>query len=119
MLRAITPVLLIIALVATAQERNPTQQPAPAATDQAESPTPIFRVQVVERTTSAVNYLHRGGSTKVDFRGTPIMPASKGEAKVESERGIIHVSAKFERMARPGKARQSLGTDLGAPWIED
>ncbi len=29
------------------------------------------------------------------------MPASKGEAKVESERGVIHVSAKFERMAPP------------------
>ena len=29
------------------------------------------------------------------------MPASKGEAKVESERGVIHVAAKFERMAPP------------------
>jgi len=29
------------------------------------------------------------------------MAASKGEAKVESERGVIHVAAKFERMAPP------------------
>ena len=29
------------------------------------------------------------------------MATSKGEAKVESERGVIHVSAKFERMAPP------------------
>jgi outer membrane protein OmpA-like peptidoglycan-associated protein len=29
------------------------------------------------------------------------MGGSKGEAKVESERGVIHVSAKFERMAPP------------------
>ena len=29
------------------------------------------------------------------------MAGSKGEARVESERGVIHVSAKFERMAPP------------------
>jgi outer membrane protein OmpA-like peptidoglycan-associated protein len=37
----------------------------------------------------------------VDFQGTPLMAGSKGEAKVESERGVIHVSAKFEHMAPP------------------
>ncbi len=29
------------------------------------------------------------------------MPTSKGDAKVESERGVIHVSARFERLAPP------------------
>ncbi len=32
---------------------------------------PIYRVTVVGRTTTAINYRHRSGSTKVDFRGTP------------------------------------------------
>jgi outer membrane protein OmpA-like peptidoglycan-associated protein len=93
------------ALSLTAQEPNPTQQPSRPVTPQAATPqpgpVPIFRVEVVERTTHAINYLHRGGSTKVDFQGTPLMAASKGEAKVESERGVIHVSAKFEHMAPP------------------
>jgi outer membrane protein OmpA-like peptidoglycan-associated protein len=62
---------------------------------------PVFRVEVVERTAAAVNYLHRGGSTRIAFQGTPLMASSKGEAKVESERGVIHVSAKFEHMAPP------------------
>jgi outer membrane protein OmpA-like peptidoglycan-associated protein len=101
MLRIIPPALLITALLLTAQERNPTQQPAQTVTTQPGAPAPIFRVEVVERTTPAINYLHRGGSTKVDFQGTPLMPSSKGEAKVESERGVIHVSAKFERLAPP------------------
>jgi len=88
--------------VLTAQERNPTQQPAPTVQPvQSGAAAPIFRVEVVERTTPAINYLHRSGSTKVDFQGTPLMAASKGEAKVESERGVIHVSANFERMAPP------------------
>src|SRR5580700_238360 len=101
MLRTLTPALLITALALTAQEPNPTQQlPAPVIA-QASAQAPIFRVEVVERTTSAINYLHRGGSTKLDFQGTPLMPSSKGEVKVESERGVIRVSARFEHMAPP------------------
>jgi outer membrane protein OmpA-like peptidoglycan-associated protein len=101
MLRSITPAFLITGLLLTAQDRNPTQQPAQVITAQPGAPVPIFRVEVVERTTVAVNYLHRGGSTRIAFQGTPLMASSKGEAKVESERGVIHVSAKFEHMAPP------------------
>src|SRR4029077_9925875 len=101
MLRLITPAFLITALVLSAQERNPTQQPSVTGVTQTDAQVPIFRVEVVARTTAAVNYLHRGGSTKVAFQGTPLMLSSKGEAKVESERGVIHVSAKFEHMAPP------------------
>jgi outer membrane protein OmpA-like peptidoglycan-associated protein len=101
MLRTITSALLTTALLLTAQEPNPTQQPGPTVPLAQGGAVPIFRVEVVERTTAAINYLHRSGSTKVDFQGTPLMAASKGEAKVESERGVIHVSAKFERMAPP------------------
>ncbi len=64
-------------------------------------PTPIFRIQVVSRSTPAVNYLHRGGSTKIDFAGTPLMAAGKGDATVESERGVIRVSAGFKNFVPP------------------
>ena len=104
MLRPIIPVFLLSNLLLIAQVRNPTQQTTPSPVVQSstqDSGAPIFRVQVVERTTQAVNYLHRGGSTKVDFAGTPLMARSKGDAKVESERGVIHVSAHFEHMAPP------------------
>jgi len=75
-------------LVLSAQERNPTQ-------------TPLYRIEVVERTTPAVNYLHRSGASKLDFKGTPLMPSASGSAKVESQRGVIHVSADFKDMAAP------------------
>jgi outer membrane protein OmpA-like peptidoglycan-associated protein len=78
---------------------NPTQRQEPAAVQL--EPTPIFRVNVVARDIRAVNYLHRGGSTKVDFSGTAIMPQAKGSAKVESERGVIRVSAEFKDLAQP------------------
>ncbi len=83
----------------SAQVPNPTQQQPPPS--QEDAATPIFRVEVVGRTAQAVNYRHRGGSTKVNFQGTAIMPMAKGEAKVESERGVIHISADFGKMQPP------------------
>jgi len=76
---------------------NPTQQP-PAQPD-SNMPQAIFRVEVVARTTQAVNYLHRGGSTTISFQGTPLLPLGKGSAKVESVRGVIHVSAELKNIS--------------------
>lgn len=56
----------------------------------------LYRVKVVQRDLDAVNYLHRSGSTKISFKGTPLLPMAKGEAKVTSERGGIEIEAKFE-----------------------
>lgn len=64
-------------------------------------PTPIFRIQVVSHTTPAVNYLHLGGATKINFEGSPLMPGGSGTATVESERGVIRVSADFKNFAPP------------------
>src|SRR5580704_10476613 len=60
--------------------------------------TPVFRVTVVGRTTKAVNYRHRAGSTKVDFLGTDLMPQAKGSAKVDSKSGRLDIDANLERM---------------------
>ena len=87
-------------LVLSAQEPNPTQRP-PAQQVQTATPAPLYRIEVVERTTPAVNYLHRTGSSKIDFKGTPLMTSGRGSAKVESQRGVIHVSAEFKDMAAP------------------
>src|SRR5215471_6074062 len=89
--------LMAAVLVAQAPVPNPTQKNAPVQIE----PTPIFRVEVVARNIPAVNFLHRGGSTKIDFRGTPVMPSGKGSAKVESERGVIKVSGEFKDLVQP------------------
>jgi len=59
---------------------------------------PIYRVNVVARTTKAINYRHRGGSTKIDFQGTALMPRATGDAKVESKQGYLEVDAHFKNM---------------------
>ena len=60
--------------------------------------TPIYRVNVVQRTTRAVNYRHRGGSTTVDFRGTDLMPSISGHAKVDGKAGRLVIDAELEHM---------------------
>src|SRR4051812_33663906 len=62
---------------------------------------PTFRVEVVERTAKAVNYKHRGGATKIDFKGTGLMPKATGEAKVESKQGYIEIEVEFDDLVKP------------------
>jgi outer membrane protein OmpA-like peptidoglycan-associated protein len=61
----------------------------------------IYRENVVSRTTRAVSYKHRSGSTKIDFAGTNLMAAAQGEARVESKRGALEIKAEFSGLERP------------------
>src|ERR1051325_10471318 len=60
--------------------------------------TPIYRVTVTARTAKAINYQHRSGATKIDFRGTDVLPKAHGEAKVESKQGYIEIEVEFDNM---------------------
>ncbi len=81
------------ALAQAPQAPNPTQQPIENV-----GATPIYRVTVVARTTKAINYNHRSGSTRIGFRGTALMPEARGEAKVQSEQGVIKIDAEMEKL---------------------
>jgi outer membrane protein OmpA-like peptidoglycan-associated protein len=91
------PTFLLFAALsaAIAQVPNPTQQQPIANTGQ---PMPIFRITVVSRTTKAINYHHRSGSTRIDFRGTELMPKAKGTAEVKSEMGSTKIEAHLDDM---------------------
>ena len=88
-----------------AQTPNPTQQQPQHALTPAETgqPAPIFRVTVVSRTTRAVNYHHRTGTTPIDFRGTELMPAAKGEARVASQMGSTKIETRLDHMSPAGQ----------------
>jgi hypothetical protein len=64
---------------------------------------PLYRVTVVGRTAKAVNYGHRAEPTKVDMRGTVLMPYARGEAKVESKQGAMRIDAKMQHLEPPTK----------------
>src|ERR1700733_13829032 len=59
---------------------------------------PVFRVSVFARSAKAVNYLHRGGSTMVDFRGTELMPEVGGHAKVDGKAGRLAISVELTHL---------------------
>jgi hypothetical protein len=104
MVKVITAALLVSAAALTSSALaqsgagNPTQPRERGAVAQPTPDTPVFRVTVVGRTTPAVNYRHRGGSTRVDFAGTPLLPDARGEAKVESKQGYIEIEVEFDEL---------------------
>lgn len=58
----------------------------------------VFRVEVVSRTTKAVNYHHRQGSTSITLAPSGFVPRAKGEVKVDSRTGATKVDAYIEKM---------------------
>jgi outer membrane protein OmpA-like peptidoglycan-associated protein len=66
-----------------------------------QTPAFAYNVNIVSRTTRAVKYEHRSGSTKIDFAGTNLMPGASGEAKVESKRGTMEIEAEFAGLDKP------------------
>lgn len=108
-------VVLLLAIAAAAQDTSQTQSSPPvgqstgqpsSAQDKVEpmDKTPLYHVTVVERTARAVNYQHRGGATKINFRGTDLLPKANGEAKVESKQGYMEVEVEFDDIDKPASS---------------
>lgn len=90
------PIMFLLALgTLSAQVPNPTQNQHTYTPD---SGQPIFRVTVVSRTIKAVNYHHRTGTVPIDFRGTELMPAARGEAHVSSQMGSTKIETSLNHM---------------------
>jgi outer membrane protein OmpA-like peptidoglycan-associated protein len=84
--------LTVCGVLSAQQAPNPNENAARMAAGE----TPIYRVNVTGRTTKAMNYQHRSGATKVDFRGTELLANARGEAKVESKQGYIEIEVEFD-----------------------
>ncbi|HEU5022771.1 MAG TPA: OmpA family protein [Bryobacteraceae bacterium] len=99
-MRAVKLTLSIMAAVATtyAQAPNPVQT---NVSQTADGHVPIFKVQVTSRTIRAVNYHHRRGTTKIEFRGTALMPDARGEAEVTPNDGATRINLKFSHLSNP------------------
>jgi len=91
-LRLLVTITLGTVLTALAQQPSTIQ----VAGERGDNPIFKLTVNVVQRTTKAINYRHRGGATMVDFRGTPLLPNAKGKAEVESKQGYIGIEVEFD-----------------------
>lgn len=87
---------LVLSIVCLSFATAASAQQQPAAAQQPDQS--IYHVTMVGKTVTSVSYQHRSGSTRVDFRGTPLMPLAKGDAKVDSKQGSIIVNASLGDM---------------------
>jgi len=58
---------------------------------------------LISKSTQAVGYQVGGGSTKIDLRGTSLLPGAIGEAKVEAKQGATTVELDCKGLASPAK----------------
>ena len=68
------------------------------AQNPADAPPAVFKVEVVARTTKAINFHHRQGSTVVALEPSSWVPKAKGEVKVDSKTGATKVEAYVENL---------------------
>src|SRR5262249_5762748 len=73
-----------------------------------EDSVPVYRINVVARTVPAITYRVNSGSTKIDLRGTALMPFAKGKVEVENKQGIVRIEAEMEKLGSPS----SLGPEF-------
>jgi len=107
--RSLLLALLLSSVIAFSQDATSTQTPQQQTNPPAEAQqgitsmdeVPVFHVNVVGRTTQAVNYHFRSGTTKVDLKGTELMPKATGNARVESHLGRTEIRAKVEGLTSP------------------
>ncbi len=111
----IVAVLLSTLAVAQQGQQNPAPPLYPAPNSPAEAQSkqnvqsqtnadmPVFRVNVYARSARAVNYRNRGGSTTVDIKGTDLMPAIDGRAKVDGKAGRLAIDVDLNHVDPPAK----------------
>ena len=58
---------------------------------------PSYRYEPVAHTTKAVDY-KQGSSSKIELRGTSLMPEVKGEAEIKTKTGTVEIEAELEHL---------------------
>src|SRR5882762_3005143 len=58
---------------------------------------------VVSKSVKAIGYRVGGSSTKVDLKGTDLMPEAIGEIKVAAKAGATNIDVKIKEMTQPSK----------------
>ena len=68
---------------------------------------PVISINIT-RTIQAVNYRTKG-STRINFRGTALLPQGTGEAKIGNKSGSISIDARFDNLSAPSQ--------FGSPYL--
>lgn len=85
--------VIFVCLVASLLSPLPAQNPEPVT----------FKTDVVSKSTKSVNYRHRMGATRVDFKGTAIAPTAEGRAEVNSKAGRLEIQFSMRNLGPANK----------------
>lgn len=69
----------------------------------AQGPAPLYRVTIVEQGIVAVAYPYASEPSRIDFRGTALLPDAKGDASVQVKQGRTEIHAKFDKLSQPSR----------------
>lgn len=74
-----------------------------AGTIAARSQEKVPDSNLVNKSVKAIGYRVGGGSTKVDLRGTDLMPEANGEIRVEAKTGATSIAVAVKEISQPSK----------------
>ena len=80
-----------------------TTTPTRAQTSSTTSTDKVPAADLISRSVKSLGYNVGGGSTKVDFVPTDLMPQASGEAKVEARNGATRIELSLRGMTPPSK----------------
>lgn len=86
-------VILTLAVQAQSYPAAPSQPTTISSTS-----VPLYQVMVVQGSAKAINYRDLKSSTKIDLKGTALLPHASGVATIKSKGGVIHIIAKVKDM---------------------
>ncbi|MGB6470514.1 MAG: hypothetical protein WBE88_06640, partial [Candidatus Acidiferrales bacterium] len=72
-------------------------QDSSASQSQNSQSAPVISINI-QRSIQTVNYLAKG-STRIDFRGTALLPQATGQADVAAKNGAIQINANFKGLS--------------------
>jgi len=68
---------------------------------EAQEQSEVPQSDLITKPVKAIGYTVRGGSTKLDFHGTALMPQATGEAKVEAKTGATSIAIALKNLTQP------------------
>lgn len=88
----------LMAVVLTLQGQSTTAYSGPSMTTGPSSSVPLYRIVVVQGSAKAINYRNLKNTTKIELKGTVLMPEATGVAKIENESTGIEITAKVKKL---------------------
>ena len=95
-----------VIFVCFAPVRRSSRSSPPSSRPDPDAPMTVFKVDVVAKTAKAINYRHRSGATKIDFKGTANHARRQGRSQGRKQAGLHRNRSRIPQSAAGQHARR-------------